>query len=468
MASTSKASRATRPPFRYQNTQEIRPTRTTPQEKYREIDLIEPTDEKPRSQSFGNGGSPSQSTRGHARTTSRDNLHLQSTSSRRSPDVRTLPPLSNTSSTNATTARPQPQRYHCHPPTPSVSFSAHRQIPPVEVTTCCGIAVSPRTKAWVPFASWVATSLAFVVAIGFWREEVFQGLETLSEWIKTEGNEGQAILFFLIFVTTFPPMPLYSTLIMLSGYSLGAVQGAILSYFAALTGAIAVFLLSRTYLRASITDMISNAPISVKRAIRAIEKQPKLLFLIRLSPYPYNLMNALLATSRISFTTYTTCTALSLFKVIVHTTIGASIHSFSDYHTHTTDGDSTESGNDEGDADMSKVWTVVGIVLCVSLLVYLSWVARRAVDDAEDEDDGILPIASRGRSGRGRLVADTDGEDERDAFLSPMAQDDSSRPSIDLSRPTIIASHPQMSTSPLQMPASLPPWKSHSPHRTGL
>ncbi|KAG9025840.1 hypothetical protein FRB95_009692 [Tulasnella sp. JGI-2019a] len=461
MASTSTASRATRPPFRYQNTQEFNPTRSSAQEKSRDVEPMEYVDEKARPGSFSGAGSSSHATRGHARTTSRDVIHTQFASPRRSPDSRTLPPISAAPASRTQ----QAQRYHSHPPPPTISFSAHRQIPPVEVTTCCGISVSRRVKTWIPFASWVATSLAFVVAIGFWRAEVFQGLEALSEWIKEEGNEGQAILFFLIFVTTFPPMPLYSTLIMLSGYSLGAIQGAILSYFAALTGAIAVFLLSRTYLRSSINEMISNAPISVKRAIRAIEKQPKLLFLIRLSPYPYNLMNALLATSRISFTTYTTCTALSLFKVIVHTTIGASIHSFSEYHTHTTDGDSTESGNDEGDGDMSKVWTVVGIVLCVSLLVYLSWVARRAVDDAEDEED-CLPITSRGRCGRGRLVSDTDGEDERDAFLSPMAQDDSRRPSIDGSRLT--NGYPQMSGSPLQMPASLPPWRANSPHQVGL
>lgn len=37
-----------------------------------------------------------------------------------------------------------------------------------------------------------------------WRlKNFFTGLETLSDWIKSEGNEGQAILFFLIFVTTF-------------------------------------------------------------------------------------------------------------------------------------------------------------------------------------------------------------------------------------------------------------------------
>ncbi|KAG8893668.1 hypothetical protein FRB99_001816 [Tulasnella sp. 403] len=218
--------------------------------------------------------------------------------------------------------------------------------------------------------------------------------------------------------------------------------------------------------------MIASAPTSIKRAIRAVEKQPSLLFLIRLSPYPYNLMNALLATSRISFTTYTTCTALSLFKVIIHTTIGASIHKFSDYHTHshdaTNDGDGTESGNDEGDGeDWSRVWTIFGVILCVAVLVYLSWVARRAVDDLDDKEDGpVSSLPTHVRITRGRLARDSDEEQgESVAFLSPMAQDDSRRPSFDHNR--LSGGTPEgnvMTESPFRVTTPLPRSSSPSYH----
>ena len=200
------------------------------------------------------------------------------------------------------------------------------------------------------------------------------------------------------------PLPLYSTFITLSGYTYGAWMGAVISYFAALSGAVCVYTLCRTCFRETIASWLSKTT-SIKRVVRAIEKRPKLLFMVRLAPYPYNVMNALLAASpTLTFKTYTLCTALSLFKVIIHTTIGASIHSFAGYHLHKTPsspdspidgqdptgdgGDGASVGDDDQGALLNRVSAIVGIVLCVAIIIYLSWVARNAVDD-ELEDDEI-------------------------------------------------------------------------------
>ena len=183
------------------------------------------------------------------------------------------------------------------------------------------------------------------------------------------------------------PLPLYSTLIVLSGYTFGPWTGAIISYFAALTGALVVFIVSRSLFRTSIEYWLASCT-SVKRVVRAVEKRPKLLFLIRLAPYPYNVMNCLLAASpTLTLHTYTVCTALSLFKVIIHTSLGASIHSFRDYHA-TPD---TSTGKETTSGVMARIWTIVGITLCILILIYLSIVARRAVDD--ELDDG--PVTAR-------------------------------------------------------------------------
>ena len=142
--------------------------------------------------------------------------------------------------------------------------------------------------------------------------------------------------------------------------------------------------------------------------IRAIEKRPKLLFLIRLAPYPYNVMNCLLAASRtLTLHTYTVCTALSLFKVIIHTSLGASIHSFRDYHAKPKS--SSEKGTTSG--IMAQIWTIIGIILCVLILIYLFIVARRAVDDELDD----IPVDES----RAFLAPDIDPES---AHSGPMTE----------------------------------------------
>lgn len=117
-------------------------------------------------------------------------------------------------------------------------------------------------------------------------------------------------LTLMHFLYSSAPLPLYSTLIGLAGYTYGPWTGAVISYWAALAGAVVVFLLSRYLLRETISSWLSCAT-SIKRVVRAIEKRPKLLFLIRLAPYPYNVMNCLLGASP----TYVTSPVLYVFTV---------------------------------------------------------------------------------------------------------------------------------------------------------
>jgi len=125
-------------------------------------------------------------------------------------------------------------------------------------------------------------------------------------------------------------------------------------------------------------------------------------------------MNCLLAASpTLTLRTYTICTGLSLFKVIIHTTIGASIQSFKDYHI--ADPKDSDPGK-EHEHTLGELWTVIGIILCVAILVYLSIVARRAVDDELDDEacDGEETLAFLSpeetddlESGRGQSMAES-------------------------------------------------------------
>ncbi|KAH9007074.1 hypothetical protein EDB86DRAFT_50147 [Lactarius hatsudake] len=317
--------------------------------------------------------------------------HLTSHPNNSSPDL-PLSPILNTASSQFALPLPSLHSDYIHPPRKIRLWSI--------------------IKPWIPVLAYLSTSLGFLVALAFWKAQVFQGhhrrayvylspsagLDDLSSWLKADETFGYGVLFFLIFMTTFPPLPLYSTLIVLSGYTFGAWAGAVLSYCAALTGAFVVFMLSRYLFRELITRWLSNAT-SVKRVVRAIEKRPQLLFLIRLAPYPYNVMNCLLGASpTLTLRTYLLCTALSLFKVIIHTTLGSSIHSFARYHVQPqdaiTDGEPSPSPSDgdttpeEEENPVGLYVKVAGIVLAVGVFIYISVVARKAINDELSGDDG--------------------------------------------------------------------------------
>ncbi|GAA99696.1 uncharacterized protein L969DRAFT_89550 [Mixia osmundae IAM 14324] len=275
----------------------------------------------------------------------------------------------------------------------------------MESTTRSAWEIPPGLKAWIPLMIWAAVSLAFALIVLVWHTEVFSGLDRLSAWLKTLGFKGYCYLFGLIFITTMPPLPLYSTLIILSGYAFGMPTGFVISYTAALSGAVVVFVLSRYYFRQQMLSLLDKSP-GLKKVVRAIDRKPRLLFLIRFSPYPYNVMNVILASSEcLSFKTYTLCTALALPKLVIHVTIGSTIRNFSAYHS-----DQQASGDDVPDDDaareaieleasgrrLKEVAGTIGLLLCIGLFVYILIVARRAVDEIDDVADseqrlGLLP-----------------------------------------------------------------------------
>ena len=236
---------------------------------------------------------------------------------------------------------------------------------------CTKWVIPVRLKAYVPLLVWVAVSIAMAGIVGIWHSQVFSFLDSLSVYLKSQGYFGDFILFLCIFITTFPPLPLYSTFIFLAGYSFGLVEAFLISYAAALSGAVVVFLLSKRCLKDRMISLLDASP-GLKKVVRAIERRPKLLFLIRLSPYPYNVMNVLLASSQtLSFSCYFWCTALSLPKLIIHCSVGTTIRSFAES---TSSNPATEGATEEElEAErqgqrLKAIAGAVGIALCIGKL----------------------------------------------------------------------------------------------------
>jgi hypothetical protein len=139
--------------------------------------------------------------------------------------------------------------------------------------------------------------------------------------------------------------------------------------------------------------------------LQIIPAKPHLLLLIRIAPYPYNLLNVILASSpTLSLRTYTGCTAISLLKVILHTWFGSGIHDISELHRapSPTGQDTVHHGGGHGGQGQNKhvpgdhgldphrddvkfYWTWGGLSLCVVLFVYLHHVAKKALARAQAE-----------------------------------------------------------------------------------
>ncbi|PWN50154.1 hypothetical protein IE53DRAFT_411117 [Violaceomyces palustris] len=279
----------------------------------------------------------------------------------------------------------------------------------------------PWLQAYVPLLIWLGISLSSTAIVVTFHTKVFTALDHLANYLQKMGLGGRMILGSLIFLTTFPPLPLYSTLIILCGFSFGLWEGFIISYIAALLGAIIVFVLSRSLLRNWMVGLLSKSG-GLQKVVRAIEKQPKLLFLVRLAPYPYNLMNTLLASSStLTLKTYTWCTALALPKLLVHTGLGTSIKNFAAYNgAVAADGGEGADVVSEEDARATRtaetvkhVAGLVGVGLCVGIFIYLFSVARRAVDELDDDEESFA-------KGDG----DEEGEELLDANGDPIDFDD--------------------------------------------
>ncbi|KAF9131180.1 hypothetical protein BGW39_002150 [Mortierella sp. 14UC] len=164
------------------------------------------------------------------------------------------------------------------------------------------------------------------IFVGF-HTEIFQLLESMATIIKSFGRAGPPIMMLALFLTAFPPVFGYSSLVTMSGYVYGFGLGLFIAYTSALLGSIACFYLCRRWFKVQVRALMAKKQ-SMKSVVKAVEKRGfKLMILIRLAPYPFNLMNALLSATHIPLSTFSLATALSLTKLALHVYIGSTLSS---------------------------------------------------------------------------------------------------------------------------------------------
>ncbi|KAF9139544.1 hypothetical protein BG015_001978, partial [Linnemannia schmuckeri] len=117
-----------------------------------------------------------------------------------------------------------------------------------------------------------------------------------------------------------------------------------------------------------------------------------LMVLIRLAPYPFNVMNALLSATHIPLSTFALATALSLTKLALHVYIGSTLSSLAPITT-TPDGETTNpdeslppttpSNNDAHGRNLKIVFMVTSIIIGFAVGAYVWTVAKREIAASE-------------------------------------------------------------------------------------
>ncbi|KAI9006362.1 hypothetical protein DFJ74DRAFT_388653 [Hyaloraphidium curvatum] len=186
---------------------------------------------------------------------------------------------------------------------------------------------SPLRWLWIVLA--ISTVAVFILIL--FGGEVFPFFVRAANTIRDLGALGMVCMALVIMISALPPMIGYGTLNYVSGFIFG-IWGIIPSYCGALSGAILCWILTRIVLGNDYGESIKRAYPQWGLMERAIHKRGlRLLILIRLAPYPYSIMNVILATMKsIPMLSYVFSTAIALPKLIVHVYLGSTVKDLAD------------------------------------------------------------------------------------------------------------------------------------------
>ncbi|KAF8942875.1 hypothetical protein BGZ47_006045 [Haplosporangium gracile] len=178
----------------------------------------------------------------------------------------------------------------------------------------------------------------------------------------------------------------------MSGYVYGFRLGLFIAYTSALLGSIACFYLCRRWFKVQVRALMAKKQ-SMKSVVKAVEKRGfKLMILIRLAPYPFNVMNALLSATHIPMSTFALATALSLTKLALHVYIGSTLSSLAPITT-TPEGETTSpdetlpptipGNNNTHGRNLKIVFMVISIIIGFAVGAYVWTVAKREIAASE-------------------------------------------------------------------------------------
>ncbi|WOD37454.1 TVP38/TMEM64 family protein [Nodosilinea sp. E11] len=253
----------------------------------------------------------------------------------------------------------------------------------------------PVSAAMLRFIVWLgialvmapmAPALAQTLAQGpaaeasFWASLQQQLVNALA-WIDGLGAIAPLafILLYIVITVAFVPA---SVVTLGAGVVFGVVKGSALVFVGAMLGATAAFLVGRYGARGWVASKIANNP-KFQLIDNAIARDGrKLIFLLRLSPvFPFNLLNYSLGLSQISLKDYVIGSVGMLPGTIMYVYLGSLVGNLA-----TLGADSSQPPEA---VTVQWIIRIVGLIATVAVTLYITRLARTALNEALPQDEGV-------------------------------------------------------------------------------
>jgi uncharacterized membrane protein YdjX (TVP38/TMEM64 family) len=224
----------------------------------------------------------------------------------------------------------------------------------------------------------VAGAAAIAVLLAAARTlPVDRHLLALVEWIRGAGLPGTAvyvIVYVLGAVLLFPG----SVLTLGAGFAYGVVQGTAVVWVAANLGAALAFLLGRTLARDWIAAQVAGNErfAAIDRAVGT--RGFRIVLLTRLSPvFPFNLLNYAYGLTRVRLSDYVLGSMIGMLPgTAMYVYIGSLITSVTELAAGQSSAGAAE-----------QIFYAAGLVATVGATLYVTRVARRALNEATAQSD---------------------------------------------------------------------------------
>ncbi len=226
---------------------------------------------------------------------------------------------------------------------------------------------------WKTVGLRLAIGLSVLVVVVWFGRHATAEIKTMEAWVASHGVWGQVAFvgIMILFTSIFVPDTVFG---IAAGLLFGLLWGSLMVVAGAIMTAALNFLAARSLLRPRIEKMLQQHP-KLQAIQRTVHREGlRLQLLLRLSPLNPVSVSYVLGASGVRLTTFMIATLGLIAGLFVEVYFGYMA-------SHVT----KVAGNAGEYSTIHTVVTVVGFVVCIVLMIFVTRVATKALADAQSE-----------------------------------------------------------------------------------